>query len=105
MSYGKASFLLDWNGRGGAFVYEPTNDANPWSGVWTQTIGRPLARKRPVGVGWLRRYSRGVVLLNASPSHAQRFSLPGRYNRPDGSVVTVETLPPTTGLILRSAAP
>ena len=105
MSYGKASFLLDWNGRGGAFVYEPTNDANPWSGVWTQTIGRPLARKRPVGVGWLRGYSRGVVLLNASPSHAQRFSLPGRYNRPDGSVVTVETLPPTTGLILRSAAP
>lgn len=104
MTYGKASFLLDWNGRGGAFVYEPTNDANPWSGAWTQNIGHPLARKRPVGVGWLRRYSRGIVLLNPSPSHAQRFSLRGRYKAP-GGVVKVETLPPTTGLILRIAAP
>jgi hypothetical protein len=105
MSFGKASFLLDWNGRGGAFVYEPTNDSDPWNGAWTQNIGRPSARKRPVGVGWLRRYRRGIVLLNPSPSHPQRFSLRGRYNGPGGGVVTVETLPPTTGLILRAAAP
>src|SRR5581483_6534586 len=26
MSYGKASFLLDWNGGGGAFIYEPDNN-------------------------------------------------------------------------------
>jgi hypothetical protein len=105
MIYGKASFLLDWNGRGGAFVFEPTNDANPWSDVWTQNIGQPLARKRAVGVGWLRRYRHGIVLLNPSPSHAQRFSLRGRYKAPSGGVAMVETLPPTTGLILRTAAP
>jgi hypothetical protein len=105
MSYGKASFLLDWNGRGGAFIYEPTNDANPWSGAWTQNIGRPSAHKRRVGVGWLRRYRHGIVLLNPSPSHAQRFALRGRYTAPGGGVATAETLPPTTGLILRAATP
>jgi hypothetical protein len=105
MSYGKASFLLDWNGRGGAFIYESTNDANPWSGAWTQNLGHPTAHKRRVGVGWLRRYRHGIVLLNPSPSQAQRFSLRGRYTAPGGGVATVETLPPTTGLILRAAAP
>lgn len=105
MTYGKASFLLDWNGRSGAFVYQPTNDANPWSGVWTQNIGHPLAHKRRVGVAWLRRYTHGIVLLNPSPSHEQRFSLRRRYIAPGGGLVTVETLPPTTGLILRAAAP
>ena len=105
MSYGKASFLLNWNGRGGAFAYEPTNDADPWSSVWTQNIGHPMARRHRVGVGYLRRYRQGIVLLNPSPSQVQRFSLRGRYKAPDGGIVTVETLPPTTGMILRTAAP
>jgi hypothetical protein len=103
MSYGKASFLLDWNGHGGAFVYEPTNGSDPWSSAWTQNIGRPLGRKRPVGVGWLRRYSHGIVLLNPSPTQSQQFSLSGRYTAPAGGPVSVETLPPTTGIILRAA--
>jgi putative glycosyl hydrolase-like family 15 (GHL15) protein len=97
MVYGKASFLLDWNGRGGAFVYAPTNNGDPWNSAWTQNLGKPLGRKRAVGTGWMRRFRHGVVLLNPSPSSAQRFSLRGRY-----PVKTV-TLQPTTGLILRVA--
>ena len=103
MTYGKASFLLDWNGRGGAFVYEPTNHQNPWNGAWTQNLGKPVGRKRAVGAGWLRRYRHGVVLLNPSPSAAQSFSLRRRYVAAGGQVVTTVTLPPTTGLILRPA--
>jgi hypothetical protein len=104
MTYGKASFLLDWNGGGGAFVYEPTSDTNPWNGAWTLNVGHPVGKKRPVGTGWLRRYSRGVVLVNPSPSTDQRFLLPGRYTVPGGRNVRAVTLSPTTGLILRTAA-
>lgn len=104
MTYGKASFLVDWDGRGGAFVYEPTNHGDPWNGAWTQNLGRPLGRRRAVGVGWLRRYRGGIVLLNPSPLRPQRFSLRRRYVTADGRVVTEAALPPTTGLILRAAA-
>jgi len=104
MTYGKASFLLDWNGGDGAFVYEPTSDANPWNGAWTLNVGQPVGKKRPVGTGWLRRYSRGVVLVNPSPSTDQRFLLPGRYTAAGGRIVKAVTLSPTTGLILRTAA-
>jgi hypothetical protein len=97
MIYGKASFLLDWDGHGGAFVYAPTSNGDAWNGAWTQNLGRPLGHKRAVGAGWIRRYRRGVVLLNPSASSAQRFSLRGRY-----PVKTV-TLQPTTGLIVRAA--
>jgi hypothetical protein len=103
MTYGKASFLLDWNGRGGAFAFEPTNGADPWNGAWTKDVGRPAGPKRPVGVGWLRRYRRGVVLLDPSPSQAQTFVLPRRYVVPDGRPVRSVTLRPTTALILQTA--
>lgn len=102
MIYGKASFLLDWDGRGGAFVYAPTNNGDAWNGAWTQNLGKPRGRKRAVGGGWLRRYGHGVVLLNPSPSADQSFALRGRYVGADGRVVKTATLPPTTGLILRS---
>src|SRR5207302_9332714 len=71
MSYGKASFLLDWNGHGGAFVYQPTDHGDPWNGAWTSNIGHPTAPAQHVGVAWIRHYSRGVVLLNPSLSHVQ----------------------------------
>ena len=103
MQYGKASFLLDWNGRGGAFVYASTGSGNPWNSAWTQSLGRPTGPKRAVGSGWLRRYSGGVVLLNPSPSTVQRFALHGRYEAAGGSVAESVTLPPTTALILRAA--
>jgi hypothetical protein len=105
MTYGKASFLLDWNGRGGAYVFEPTNHADPWNSAWTTNIGLPAARKRQVGVGWLRRYRRGIVLVNPSPSQSQAFALPGRYIASTGQAVRSATLGPTSALILRVAAP
>jgi hypothetical protein len=99
MSYGKASFLLEWNGRGGAFLYQPTDRQDPWNGAWTRDIGRPEAPKRRVGVAWLRTYSDGVVLVNPDASRSQRVDLGRRYLSPKGPVSQV-TLAPTTGLIL-----
>jgi hypothetical protein len=103
MSYGKASFLLDWNGRGGAFVYQPANHADPWNGAWTRDIGKPIERKQHVGAAWVRRYSGGVVLLNPDPSRFQRLILHQSYLAPDGAHVSQVTVPPATGLILPNA--
>jgi hypothetical protein len=106
MSYGKASFLLDWNGGGGAYIYEPQEeDANPWNSAWTADIGRPAAPKQRVGAGWLRRYSAGVSIVNPSPSSSQTFQLGGDYLTPDGQTVAQITLAPTSGLTLTSRAP
>jgi hypothetical protein len=105
MAYGKASFLLDWNGRGGAFSYLPSDGSDPWNAAWTMNIGKPAAAKRQVGNGWLRRYTDGVALVNPDPSGPQTFQLGGRYTTSDGQTVTEATVPPVSGLILRSAHP
>ena len=54
MSYGKASFLLAWNGHGGAFVYQPTSHQDPWNGAWTSNIGHPTGPAQHIGVAWTR---------------------------------------------------
>jgi hypothetical protein len=103
MSYGKASFLLDWNGGGGAYIYEPRGEhPTPWNDAWTADIGRPAAPKQRVGAGWLRRYSAGVSIVNPSPFSSQTFHLGGNYLTPDGQTVAEITLAPTSGLILRA---
>lgn len=102
--YGKASFLLDWNGGGGAYIYVPTDATSASGAVWATTVGTPVGAKQQVGAGWLRRYSRGIVLLDPSATQAQTFSLGAPYLAPDGTIVTSITLQPTTGLILSAAA-
>ena len=68
--YGRASFLLDWNGRGGAFVWSPTDTADPYNQIFVRKLGRPVSRKveRRSGV-WQRTYERGVVLVNTTDSN------------------------------------
>jgi hypothetical protein len=102
MSYGKASFLLDWNGGGGAFIYATTNNTDPGSSAWTTDIGTPTAAKQQVGVGWMRTYSGGITLVNPSPSSSQTFQLGASYTSPSGTTLTSVTLQPTTAMILRN---
>lgn len=67
--YGKASFLLDWHGGGGAVMFVPTDRSDPWNSEWTTDIGRALAAKTSPSPGvWLRRFERGTVVVNATQS-------------------------------------
>jgi len=103
MTYGKASFLLDWGGRGGAFIFATPNGSDPANPAWMTSIGLPFHHKQQVGVGWMRQYTDGVALVDPDPSRPQTFRLPGLYRTPDGTTVTSITLRPTTGAILQAA--
>jgi len=67
MRFGRGSFLLDWDGRGGAFMYNITDRANPYSPSWVTQFGQPVKPKfeRAPGV-WQRRYSVGLIIVNAT---------------------------------------
>jgi hypothetical protein len=91
MTFGKASFLLEWNGGGSVFAYNG-GTCDPTNSAWTTSIGTPTAPKFQVGVGWERTYTGGTVLVNPSPSASQTFTVNG----------SSYTLAPTTARILGS---
>jgi hypothetical protein len=67
MRFGKASFLLDWDGDGGAFIFALTERGDPWHPDWTSDLGRPIRAKSAVAPGvWTRRFERGRVIVNAT---------------------------------------
>jgi len=92
MTYGKASFLLEWNGGGSVFLYN-AGASDPANGAWTTDIGTPAGPKQQVGVGWERPYTAGTVLVNPSPTASQTFTVGG----------TTYTLGPTSARILPSS--
>ena len=105
MRYGRGSFLLGWDGNGGAFEWASDGgQSDPWSPEWTMDIGVPTGARYKVGVGWRRDYSGGTVILNPDPSASQTFQLGGTYSKPDGSALTSATLGPTDALILRGSS-
>jgi Hypothetical glycosyl hydrolase family 15 len=67
MRFGRGSFLLDWNGGGGAFMYSITDRNDPYAQSWVTQFGVPVKPKfeRVPGV-WQRRYKRGLVVVNAT---------------------------------------
>ena len=100
MRFGRASFLLAWNGKRGAYFFSPRAEVDPWQQAWTADVGRPVAPRHRVGYGWRRDFAQGTVLLNPSASHPQAFPLGGRYIVPGGGRPASVTLEPTTALIL-----
>jgi hypothetical protein len=66
MTYGRASFLLVWNGKGGGFFYNTDDGSDPTNTAWTRPIGKPLAPMRKVGPAYVRPYSGGYVVVNPS---------------------------------------
>ena len=96
MRYGKGSFLLDWDGRGGCFFYavEPayTSTVSPWNAAWTADIGTPMGHKRQIAAKiWRRDFTKGVVVVNPT-------------TRPLTTRVkgTSYTIAPTDALIVRN---
>ena len=78
MMYGKAAFLLKWNGRGGGFYWH-LSTSDPWNPAWTTDIGTPSGAMYAVGGGWRRNYSAGTVIVNPSAASAQTFNLGASY--------------------------
>ncbi len=106
MTYGKASFLLKWNGRGGVYFFDYRDGAahNVWDPNWTMNIGQPSGAMYSVGSGAFRRdYSAGTVIVNPMQT-TQTFNLGGTYLTPSGASVTSVTIAPTSAAILSSTA-
>ncbi len=104
MTYGKASFLLKWNGGGGVYFWDYRDGAahDLWNPNWTMNIGTPNGSMYSVGSGAFRRdYSAGTVIVNPMQT-TQTFTLGGTYLTPSGSSVTSVTLAPTSAAILQS---
>jgi hypothetical protein len=67
MRYARASFLIDWNGRGGAVAMSPTDGSDPWNTAWTADVGQPSAAKTQITPNvWLRTFTGGTVVVNAN---------------------------------------
>jgi hypothetical protein len=103
--YAAASFWLVWDGRqDSGWGYDvPGDPAAGSSPAWGPDLGAPLdAARVRVGVGWRRRYSAGVAIVNPSPTASQRFEFGAGYRTPDGSVAATVALPPLSGMVLTS---
>jgi hypothetical protein len=68
MTYGKASFLLVWNGTSGGYIYNPTDSTDPWNPAWTTSIGTPTGAMTQAGGAYVRDYTGGYVVVNPSQS-------------------------------------
>lgn len=105
--YAVASFWLVWDGRqDSGWGYHVSGDpVAGFSPAWGPDIGAPLdAARVRVGVGWRRRYSAGIVVVNPSTAASQRFELGAGYRKPDGSVAATVVLPPASGMVLAGPA-
>ena len=105
MTYGKASFLLDWNGARRRLHLPHHRRLRPHQRRLDDQHRPAGAAKQQVGVGWMRQYTGGIALVDPDPSTPQTFQLPGSYQTSSGSTVTSITLQPTTGAILTATTP
>jgi Hypothetical glycosyl hydrolase family 15 len=105
--YAAASFWLVWDGRqDSGWGYDlPGDPAAGFSPAWGPDLGVPLdAARVRVGVGWRRRYSAGIVVVNPSRAASQRFELGAGFRKPDGLIAATVALPPMSGMVLATAA-
>ena len=103
MAYGRAAFLLAWDGRGGgAYVYRPCGEVDPAGAAWIIELGTPTAAAVLTGAVYQRSYSRGLVFLNPSPGRTATVSVPDGYVDAHGARVSGSVgLAPATALLLR----
>jgi Hypothetical glycosyl hydrolase family 15 len=65
MRFGRGTFLLDWDGKGGAFIFSLIDQSDPYEPAWVTQLGVPDGNKFPRAGGvWQRRYTHGIVLVN-----------------------------------------
>lgn len=101
MTYARASYLLVWNGRGGAFIYATTDGSDPWNAAWTTQIGKPLRSMQRAGAVFFRQYSKGYVVVNPSLSTVTAPLPPGLKTLTGSPAGSSVQLAPTTAAIFR----
>jgi hypothetical protein len=102
--WGRANFLLTWDGGASAFVFAPTPEAqDPWSPEWTAEIGTPTGPRALVGGVWRREFTGGTVLVNRTSAPVE-VDLGAAYALADGASVTRVRLDGLSGLVLARAA-
>jgi hypothetical protein len=98
--YGQASFWIGWDGEeASGFGYISGLRAYKQYG---RVIGVPTGSKQAVGVGWMRRYTAGIAVVNPHPSASQAFSLGRKYKDEDGVSRSTVNLGPASGMILHT---
>jgi hypothetical protein len=67
--YGRASFLLDWNGGRGGYFSWINNTTDPWDLSWAVDVGTPSAPKIALANGmFTREYAKAKVYVNPTSS-------------------------------------
>jgi chitodextrinase len=95
--YGRASFLIGWQGVQAAAFGGGSTDKS-----WMLDIGSPVEARRTYATNvWGKKYSGGLALANIGTS-LQTVNLGGSYRHTNGSVVTTVTLAGTDGIVLRN---
>ena len=98
--YGRASFLLAWDGVADSAWGYQDEQIDPWTAEWAIDPGLPTESRRADGVGWRRAYTGGTVLVNADESAEQTFSLDRPHIDGDGNRVSEVTLQPGQAMVL-----
>jgi hypothetical protein len=101
--YGRASFLLAWDGVADSAWGYLDEQVDPWTEEWAIDPGLPLESRREDGVGWRRAYTGGTVLVNADETAAWTFTLDQPHLDGDGNEVSELTLQPGRALVLLHA--
>lgn len=98
--YGQASFWIGWDGEeASGFGYASGLRTYEYYG---RVIGVPTRPRQAVGVGWMRRYTAGIVVVNPHPSASQTFSLGRTYTDENGASRSTVTLGPASGKVLHT---
>lgn len=97
--YGRASWLLAWNGtRDSAWGYWGDGE-DPWGPDWAPDVGVPTGPAEARAGVWLRGYSGGLVMVNPT-EEAVEVALDAAYTDPDLGAVERVTLPARSGRVL-----
>lgn len=98
--YGRASWLLTWDGTSDSAWGYWGDGEDPWGPDWGPDLGLPTAPARPVRDAWLRDYTGGVVVVNPSDDAVAIVPLGGTFEDPELGAVDEVRLEPGRGRVL-----
>jgi hypothetical protein len=98
--FGRASFLLAWNGEADSAWGYLDDQVDPWTNEWAIDPGLPLEDRQADGVGWRRAFTGGTVLVNPHPTDSQTFLLDRLHRDGNGAEVSEVTLASGHAMVL-----